>query len=685
MPAKQCTIDFPIRKSLGTRTRNKIGEERAAVSKSRPSRSRSKKNGDIGSSQAIPVREHSSSNSHHSLSENSLERTPTKRKILQDCSQRDDCSPRKVYQTSSQEDKENEKVAISGISLSKSNNENLQNGKVICSPGVVLTPVKLCSPERIDYRNGILTRTQNSLKSLSRVSVNSISSPLRSTKEHQFQSPSKSPLKCVNRLEADRGIKYLDEKIKTISPLKRLDFGSPRQSARKLVLSDNVDSPLKRLDFGSPRQSPRKLVLGNNVNSPLKHLDFGSPRRSPRKLILDNTDPKPSPVKFLQEDDSPRRSPRKVTSLAKYGSPSSLISSLSLTSLDKKKNVAMALFEPNVTAYRMARQSLNAGTPTTLVCRDEQVKAMQKFLSSHLAKGKPGSLYISGAPGTGKTACLNFILENMKNKNIKKAFINCMSLKSSTAIYAKIASELGFSRRSSEKEIVRTLEKSLVSCKNTVLIVLDEIDQLDSKNQEVLYSIFEWPSLKDSRLVLVGIANALDLTDRILPRLQARPNFKPELLHFPPYSKAEIVKIINERLQQANIGDVQIIKPPAIQFLAGKVASVAGDVRKALDVCRRAVELCEIEAKKQSVLKPTIGSPRKSPRKGEKSLKMVDIPQVISIFNEVYGSRVISAVTNAPESFSIQQKLLICCLLLFLKHARSKDITLGKVSKYLCI
>lgn len=43
----------------------------------------------------------------------------------------------------------------------------------------------------------------------------------------------------------------------------------------------------------------------------------------------------------------------------------------------------------------------------------------------------------------------------------------------------------------------------IVCCVFSVM-VLDEIDQLDSKNQEILYTIFEWPSLQKSRLILVG-------------------------------------------------------------------------------------------------------------------------------------------------------------------------------------
>lgn len=53
--------------------------------------------------------------------------------------------------------------------------------------------------------------------------------------------------------------------------------------------------------------------------------------------------------------------------------------------------------------------------------------------------------------------------------------------------------------------------------------------------------------------VFAGIANALDLTDRILPRLQARPQCRPLLLHFPPYSREELTAIVQDRLVQVNV------------------------------------------------------------------------------------------------------------------------------------
>lgn len=98
--------------------------------------------------------------------------------------------------------------------------------------------------------------------------------------------------------------------------------------------------------------------------------------------------------------------------------------------------------------------------------------------------------------------------------------------------------------------------------------MLDEIDQLDSKRQSVLYSIFEWPALANSKLVLIGVANALDLTERSLPRLQSRCSLKPQTLHFAPYTKQQIIDIFTAKIANEDKGN--IFPPAALQMMAGE-------------------------------------------------------------------------------------------------------------------
>jgi len=480
--------------------------------------------------------------------------------------------------------------------------------------------------------------------------------------------------------------------------VKHFGLSPPRISPRqRSVTPDKSDRQVKHFGISPPRISQRSLTPvkngniishqsplnknGLNFTSPMKSLN-SSPRKSPlKRLLLDC--PRTSPLRLNQ---SPvRRSPRKEdASPLKFTSPSLMISKLNLNS-PTGRSPGQLLFKPDVSAYRAVRQSLATGTPTTMVGREKQIEEMTTFLKDHIEGGKSGSMYISGAPGTGKTASLTSIVNKMEVR-LKQVFVNCMTLRSSNAIYAKILTEMGLTAYSTERDNMKAIEKAITSSKSQVLIILDEIDQLDSKNQEVLYTIFEWPALVGSKLVLVGIANALDLTDRVLPRLLARPNFKPQLLNFPPYTKAEIIRIINKRIEDAGLGDVKVIRPAAVMLLASKVSAVAGDVRKALDVCRRAVELCEMKARQQSRLKPmaspqSAGSPRKSPRKHADppaEFKPVEVPQIMALFNEVYGNKVVNAVTKAPQSFPLPQKILVCTLLLMLKHGKSKDITLGK-------
>jgi len=49
------------------------------------------------------------------------------------------------------------------------------------------------------------------------------------------------------------------------------------------------------------------------------------------------------------------------------------------------------------------------------------------------------------------------------------------------------------------------------------LPVIDcQLDLLWTKKQSVIYNIFDWPTRRDARLVVVAIANTMDLPERML-------------------------------------------------------------------------------------------------------------------------------------------------------------------------
>ncbi|KAF5954287.1 hypothetical protein HYC85_007143 [Camellia sinensis] len=53
-----------------------------------------------------------------------------------------------------------------------------------------------------------------------------------------------------------------------------------------------------------------------------------------------------------------------------------------------------------------------------------------------------------------------------------------------------------------------------------MLIIADELDYLITKDRAVLHDLFMLTTFPFARCILIGIANAIDLADRFLPRLQ---------------------------------------------------------------------------------------------------------------------------------------------------------------------
>ncbi|KAL7298709.1 hypothetical protein TKK_0008466 [Trichogramma kaykai] len=365
---------------------------------------------------------------------------------------------------------------------------------------------------------------------------------------------------------------------------------------------------------------------------------------------------------------------KKVTFTPK--TPSTLLDKLTLLSptsaspgiLKQEKLAPKKLFSNK---YSDARKALHSTLPENLIGRDTEMTELENFIDKHMTNQSSASLYVSGPPGTGKTACLSKIMLKPKfKKAFQIVYVNCTSMKSAAAIYSAIIEELGIEKPKSSKSNKSVIEKYLKGAHKMLLLVLDEMDQLESKNQAVLYSIFEWPSIPDTKLILVGIANALDLTDRILPRLQARCELKPTLLHFKPYTKQQIMEIITERLKEANVLD--IFTSTAMQLLSGKVAAVSGDIRKALDIGRRVIEIAESQKMLQSTQNSNSDDNNKN---GDDAIRKVDFQEVRSVLNGVYGGS--QNVDKAENEFPLQQKLLLCSLMLILNRGRNKNVTVG--------
>jgi len=106
----------------------------------------------------------------------------------------------------------------------------------------------------------------------------------------------------------------------------------------------------------------------------------------------------------------------------------------------------------------LAKKALHTSIPADLPCRENEIEYVQQFLTTHILGKKGGSLYISGSPGTGKTAVVRHVLdkiqlensENGKNLPYVPIFINCMNLGSPALVFELIGKELRFNCKPSE-------------------------------------------------------------------------------------------------------------------------------------------------------------------------------------------------------------------------------------------
>ncbi|MCM8785606.1 MAG: AAA family ATPase [Candidatus Omnitrophica bacterium] len=232
--------------------------------------------------------------------------------------------------------------------------------------------------------------------------------------------------------------------------------------------------------------------------------------------------------------------------------------------------------------------------PEFLPHREQQIKDLANNLMPASEGRNPQNTFIFGAPGIGKTAVVKFVFREFENySGIKTTYINCWDYKTANSVLVKIILDLGFfvQRRGWAKdEIISRLIEVLNKINKSVIICLDEVDQLILNNgEEVLYDLLRINQYTKNKVGIVFVSNDPHVFVNVEPRIKSSLNI--EEIEFKPYSLEEMKNILQER---ANL-TFHSIEEGAVLLSANCAIKKGGDVRVGLECLLKAGRVAEQE------------------------------------------------------------------------------------------
>ena len=317
-----------------------------------------------------------------------------------------------------------------------------------------------------------------------------------------------------------------------------------------------------------------------------------------------------------------------------------------------------------------------------LPCREKEQKIIYDYIQEGLqTNGNYNSLYIAGMPGTGKTACVKTVIniiesEYEKNNNNKykkkskekyltpftKLFLCGTEFPTISNVYKTIYKFIFSNTKGINiKKCTQSLNNFFSNRKNFniaqlndpsnshIILVIDEIDFLINRNQNLLYNIFNWTTYEESKLIVISISNTLYLPNRLAPKIKSRMGNNK--IMFKPYNKDELIIIIKSKgIEFENF------TKDAIKLSCMKVAAINGDLRRIIQILTRAKEIYKLDAKKSKD-------------------KTIDKNYILRACEELFNSKLIKVF----QSLQISEKIIICSILSYIKDNNDNKIKISKL------
>jgi len=343
-------------------------------------------------------------------------------------------------------------------------------------------------------------------------------------------------------------------------------------------------------------------------------------------------------------------------------------SKIKLTSKTSEKKSARGIFDDflkNTVIFENKEVLRLNYTPDNLPHRENQIQSLVSILVPAIRGDTPSNILIYGKTGTGKTAVVKFVGQELEETSEIHGmpccvlYVNCEIVDTQYRLLATLTKHIG-------KEVPMTgwptdqvfeeFKKTVDKEKRVVIIIMDEIDKLVRKSDDVLYNLSRINGdLKNARISLIGISNDLKFTEFLDPRVKS--SLGEEEIIFPPYDANQIHDILEQRASLAFKSNM--LDETVIRLCAAFAAQEHGDARRALDLLRVSGEIAERT---------------KSPVVEEKHVRVAQ--------EKIENDRVVEVVRTLPT----QSKLVLLSVIL-LSKIRNNNVSTGEaytIYKQMC-
>ncbi|MCX6801000.1 MAG: AAA family ATPase [Candidatus Diapherotrites archaeon] len=238
--------------------------------------------------------------------------------------------------------------------------------------------------------------------------------------------------------------------------------------------------------------------------------------------------------------------------------------------------------------------------PEKLPFREKQIDEISSDLSPSIKGTKPNNIFLYGKTGTGKTATVKHVLEQLtefvskQSLPVFSAYINCRNHPSKYKVLLKVAKSFYPSKDFLGYSVSFIYEKILDFCEANsahLILVLDEIDKVKDLD-ELVYSLTRGnDELGKGSITLIGISNNLMFKEKLDPRTKS--SLCEKELVFSPYNANELKEILVERCEKAF--KPKAVSDSSISLVAALAAQESGDARTAVMLMQRAGEIADSE------------------------------------------------------------------------------------------